>query len=200
MGPPAWLQDVGASGAHGRCKPVLQLRPEPATIHAFTETLPTDLALLLPGASSAVLAVCGAPVPVTLDGQPVNMWQSFAVKRGQVVKVGATAAGSRAYIAIAGGLDVPEYLGSKATFPGGTMGGHQGRALRPGDMLFLAPADLARLVVGAAVPPAWRPQFCSGASDWTVGVLPGVWWGWGDWQAGLRAGWVCQASVHAQVG
>ena len=37
-----------------------------------------------------------------------------------------------------------EYLGSKSTFPGGAMGGHQGRALRPGDMLFLAPADTAR--------------------------------------------------------
>ena len=32
---------------------------------------------------------------------------------------------------------MPDYLGSKATFPGGNMGGHQGRALRAGDMLFL---------------------------------------------------------------
>jgi allophanate hydrolase subunit 2 len=34
--------------------------------------------------------VCGADVPVTLDGVEVPMWQSFAAKRGQVVKVGAT--------------------------------------------------------------------------------------------------------------
>ena len=46
-----------------------------------------------------------------------------------------SAGGSRAYIAIAGGIDVPDYLGSKSTFPGGAMGGHQGRALRVGDML-----------------------------------------------------------------
>ena len=38
------------------------------------------------------------------------------------------AGGSRAYVAIAGGIDVAPYLGSKATFPGGTMGGHQARA------------------------------------------------------------------------
>lgn len=50
-----------------------------------------------------MVAVCGAEAPVTVDGQPVPMWQSFAVKRGQVVKVGATGSGSRAYIAIAGG-------------------------------------------------------------------------------------------------
>ncbi|KAL4418864.1 hypothetical protein ABPG77_002620, partial [Micractinium sp. CCAP 211/92] len=123
--------------------------------------------------TDTVVAVCGAEAPVMLDGQPVPMWQSFAVKRGQVVKVGATCGGSRAYIAIAGGLDVPEYLGSKSTFPGGAMGGHQGRALRPGDLLFLEPADLSRLAVGAVVPEAWRPSFCSGDGEWTVGVLPG---------------------------
>jgi urea carboxylase len=83
------------------------------------------------------------------------------------------AGGSRAYIAIAGGLDVPSYLGSKSTFPGGKMGGHQGRALRPGDMLFLGHSDLSQLALGASVPPAWRPQFLSGVSDWTIGVLPG---------------------------
>ncbi|PSC69627.1 urea carboxylase [Micractinium conductrix] len=123
--------------------------------------------------TDSVVAVCGAEAPVTLDGQPVPMWSSFAVKRGQVVKVGATQGGSRAYVAVAGGFDVPEYLGSKSTFPGGAMGGHQGRALRPGDMLFLAPADTASLAIGAEVPLAWRPSFCSGVSDWTVGVLPG---------------------------
>lgn len=60
------------------------------------------------------------------------------------------AGGSRTYIAIAGGLDVPDYLGSKSTFPGGAMGGHQGRALRPGDMLFLAPAG-ERFTTGSGV-------------------------------------------------
>jgi allophanate hydrolase subunit 2 len=53
------------------------------------------------------------------------------------------AGGSRAYIAISGGLDVPDYLGSKSTFPGGNMGGHQGRALRVGDLLPLIPAGEA---------------------------------------------------------
>lgn len=123
--------------------------------------------------TDSVVAVCGAEAPVTLDGQAMPMWQSFAVKRGQLLSVGATAGGSRAYIAVAGGFDVPDYLGSKSTFPGGAMGGHQGRALRPGDMLPLGHAELSELHAGVAVPPAWRPQYCSGASDWSVGVLPG---------------------------
>lgn len=71
------------------------------------------------------------------------MWTSIALKRGQTLKIktvhGGSSGGSRAYLAVAGGLDVPDYLGSKSTFPGGAMGGHQGRALRTGDMLFLLP-------------------------------------------------------------
>lgn len=72
------------------------------------------------------------------------MWTSFIVGRGQTLKIGAvhggSQGGSRAYLAFAGGLDIPDYLGSKSTFPGGSLGGHQGRALRMGDMLFLLPA------------------------------------------------------------
>jgi urea carboxylase len=41
----------------------------------------------------------------------------------------------RGYLAIAGGLDVPVYLGSRATFPGGNFGGYQGRYLQTGDSL-----------------------------------------------------------------
>ncbi|KAI3425770.1 hypothetical protein D9Q98_007745 [Chlorella vulgaris] len=123
--------------------------------------------------AETVVAVCGAEAPVTLDGAEVPMWQSFLVKRGQTVHVGATSGGSRAYLAMAGGLDVPDYLGSKSTFPGGVMGGHQGRALRPGDLLPMGAADLSSLAVGASVPLDWRPQFCSGVQDWVVGVLPG---------------------------
>ena len=41
----------------------------------------------------------------------------------------------RGYMAIAGGFDVPVYLGSRSTFPNGQFGGYQGRYLRPGDSL-----------------------------------------------------------------
>jgi allophanate hydrolase subunit 2 len=41
----------------------------------------------------------------------------------------------RGYLAVSGGLDVPVYLGSRATFPGGNFGGYQGRYLQTGDSL-----------------------------------------------------------------
>ena len=38
--------------------------------------------------TAAVVAVCGAEVPVTVDGAPAPLWECFPVKRGQVLKVG----------------------------------------------------------------------------------------------------------------
>ena len=57
---------------------------------------------------------------------------------GSLLELGtAQGAGSRAYLAIAGGIDVPEYLGSQSTFILGRFGGHAGRVLRAGDVLHL---------------------------------------------------------------
>ena len=58
-------------------------------------------------------------------------------------------AGSRAYLAVRGGLDVPRYLGSRATFTLGQFGGHGGRALRTGDVLHLGEQPPAGAAGGA---------------------------------------------------
>ncbi|MFN8225114.1 MAG: 5-oxoprolinase/urea amidolyase family protein [Mycobacterium sp.] len=84
----------------------------------------------------ARVCVTGAPVPVTLDGNPAPQWQSITVPAGGVLEVGVLSGpGMRCYVLIAGGLTEPEYLGSTATFTMAMFGGHQGRALRAGDTL-----------------------------------------------------------------
>jgi len=88
----------------------------------------------------AVIAVTGASLPVTLDGAAVAMNTSVAVKAGALLALGSIAgAGARAYLCVRGGIQVPDYLGSKSTFMLGQFGGHGGRALRAGDVLHLAP-------------------------------------------------------------
>jgi urea carboxylase len=97
-------------------------------------------------AADAVVALAGATMSATLDDAPVKFWQPFVVKRGSVLSLGRIeGAGQRAYLAVRGGFDVPEYLGSRATFTLGQFGGHGGRALRTGDVLRLneGNADLA---------------------------------------------------------
>ncbi|MFC9897303.1 5-oxoprolinase/urea amidolyase family protein [Nocardia sp. NPDC127579] len=82
------------------------------------------------------VCVTGAPTPVTVNGQPVRQWRSVPVPAGGVLDVGAVRGpGMRCYILIAGGLDVPEYLGSRATFTLGKFGGATGRALAADDEL-----------------------------------------------------------------
>jgi urea carboxylase len=88
--------------------------------------------------SDAVIALAGAPMEAKVDGRAVQFWTPFAVPRGSVLALGAIrGSGQRSYLAIRGGLDVPEYLGSRATFTLGQFGGHGGRALRAGDVLRL---------------------------------------------------------------
>jgi antagonist of KipI len=57
------------------------------------------------------------------------------VKENQELVMTAPKAGSRAWLAISGGIDVPLVLGSRSTDLRGNFGGHEGRALRDGDEL-----------------------------------------------------------------
>ncbi|WP_122754730.1 urea carboxylase [Pseudomonas viridiflava] len=90
--------------------------------------------------TDAVVAVTGATIPLTLDGESCPMNTTLLVNAGSTLALGTTAgAGARSYLCVRGGLDVPDYLGSKSTFTLGQFGGHGGRALRAGDVLHLAP-------------------------------------------------------------
>lgn len=88
--------------------------------------------------TAAVAVVCGASIPVTLDGIAQEMDQTFTIPAGSTLKIGEiTGAGVRSYLCLRGGIQVPMYLGSKSTFTLGQFGGHAGRALRAGDVLHL---------------------------------------------------------------
>ncbi|MDZ4396378.1 5-oxoprolinase/urea amidolyase family protein [Hydrogenophaga sp.] len=88
--------------------------------------------------TATVVAVTGAPAKVTLNGETVPMWQAINVPAGATLAVGRCETGVRLALAVAGGLDVPLYLGSRSTFTLGQFGGHAGRHLRTGDVLHLA--------------------------------------------------------------
>ncbi len=90
--------------------------------------------------TDAVVALTGAAIPVKLDDVEQPMCTAIFVPAGRTLTIGTIAgAGARSYLAVRGGVQVPEYLGSKSTFTLGQFGGHGGRALRAGDVLHLAP-------------------------------------------------------------
>lgn len=82
-----------------------------------------------------VIAVTGADMGPALNGQPCPMDQAVAVKAGDLLELGAAKTGCRAYIAFAGGLDVPLVMGSRATALQNKVGGCQGRKLAKGDQI-----------------------------------------------------------------
>lgn len=86
------------------------------------------------------MAVTGAAMPVTVNGEPRPGWQTILLEAGDVVRVGPATAGVRGYLAFSGGLDLPPVLGSRATYLRGRLGGLEGRALRREDRLPLVPA------------------------------------------------------------
>ncbi|MER5993694.1 biotin-dependent carboxyltransferase family protein [Streptomyces viridosporus] len=65
--------------------------------------------------STAVMAVTGAPCPVTVDGRPAAWGAPVRVRAGSVLDVGAAAPGVRAYVAVSGGIAVEPVLGSRST-------------------------------------------------------------------------------------
>ncbi|MEO0056014.1 MAG: hypothetical protein RLZZ50_1961 [Verrucomicrobiota bacterium] len=124
--------------------------------------------------TAAVLALTGAHMPATLDGKPVTPHRAFRVKAGQTLRIGSVEGpGLRAYLAIRHGFDVPDYLGSKATFTLGLFGGHAGRALRVGDVLRVklsTPAGVPDTAPLLRAPVAVQPAL---TREWQIKVLYG---------------------------
>ncbi len=85
--------------------------------------------------ADSMIAVTGAELPPKVDGKVRETWTSFAVKKGETLSFDFLKSGARAYIAVSGGIDVPEVLGSRSTYALGALGGHQGRKLAAGDEL-----------------------------------------------------------------
>lgn len=86
------------------------------------------------------VAVTGADCPLALDGSPLPSWWTTAAEPGQELEVGRPRSGARAYLAVSGGIDVPEILGSRSTDLRNGFGGLDGRPLRTGDRLAVGPA------------------------------------------------------------
>ena len=119
--------------------------------------------------TDAVIALAGADMGAELDGIALANWAAHAVPAGSILKLGAIKdTGCRSYLAVQGGFDAPDYLGSKSTFTLGQFGGHAGRTLRVGDVLHLA--DRHSRAGGNPARDITIPAY---THAWQIGVLYG---------------------------
>jgi urea carboxylase len=124
-------------------------------------------------ASDTVIALTGAHMPALLDDEPLAYGRVHDVRAGQTLRLGvAKDGGCRTYLAVRGGFDVPEYLGSRTTFVLGGFGGHGGRTLRRGDVLHLGSSEAVSHPTNPAAPVAASLAPSYGKS-WQLGVLYG---------------------------
>lgn len=129
-----WSQGLGRAGA---MDPVahrlanLMLGNDPA---AATLEIP-----MTPGrfvfAARMAFALAGADCGATLDGRPLPRFFAGIGEMGAVLELGPMRSGARVCLALPGGIDVPEVLGSRSTQLRESFGGLEGRVIRPGDRL-----------------------------------------------------------------
>ncbi len=132
-----------------------------------------ECTLLLPELKfhcDVLIAVTGAELDMRVAGQAVARNTSFVVAAGQTLSFGFMKSGARAYVAVAGGIDVPLVLGSRSTYGLGAFGGFQGRKLQAGDVLSIGkPASNA--VAGRSAP---AELIAPTPKELELRVLPGL--------------------------
>lgn len=89
----------------------------------------------------AIIAVTGGNCVPKINGVDQKANERLEIKAGDILSFSFMIAGARAYIAVAGGIDVPEILGSRSTYLLGAVGGHEGRKLIEGDVLAIGDLD-----------------------------------------------------------
>lgn len=78
-------------------------------------------------------AITGGDFSPTLNNKEIDLYAAIPAKKGDTLKLGLAKEGARAYIAFAGGMDIPVVMGSKSTNLKCRIGGYEGRKLEPGD-------------------------------------------------------------------
>lgn len=128
-----------------------------------------EMALLGPelrAGQDLLIALCGAGFELMLGGRAAPSNRPVLVKAGETMTFAPASRGARAWLAVAGGIDVPLVLGSRSTYVRGRMGGYEGRPLIAGDQIKLGrPAEWAIGLLGqlkakgqTTVPWSVRPE------------------------------------------
>jgi biotin-dependent carboxylase-like uncharacterized protein len=120
-------------------------------------------------AAETTVAVCGAQAGVKLDGDTLPLWESRPASAGSELAIEISPGpGFRLYVALSGGIDVPELFGSRATYTMGGLGGFEGRPLAGGDRLPLG--DAAGNGGPRRLAHAVRPEY---GRDWQIEAMRG---------------------------
>lgn len=118
----------------------------------------------------AMVAICGARMAPKIDGQIMPLDTVLNIKAEQTLSFNYPTSGARAYLAVAGGMDVPMALGSRSTYTLGSLGGYEGRRLIAGDELPIGQPNV-HCQVGQSLP----EEFITNIGKETIlRIIPGM--------------------------
>lgn len=103
------------------------------------------------------IALTGAEMNAKLNYKPVENWKTIRVKPGDMLTFQQVKSGCRGYLAVSGGIQVPEVMGSMSTYFGGKIGGYGGRPLKKGDTVKRGSGSL--LDAPRHLPKKWLPRY-----------------------------------------
>jgi biotin-dependent carboxylase-like uncharacterized protein len=130
--------------------------PETAAVLEITVTGP-----VLDVLATADIALAGAEMGMTVNGNPVAGWRAFRVNPGDIIRIPRALRGCRSCLAVTGGIAVSEVMGSRSTFVKAQIGGVAGRALVRGDVLHRGTGALLR--EPRKIPEHWIPDYPTAA-------------------------------------
>jgi antagonist of KipI len=99
--------------------------------------------------ADALIALTGAVIDARCAAQSIPAWRPVWIAGGSELELGDMRRGARAYLAIAGGVDVAPVLGSRSTDINASLGPFNGRAVVAGDEL-----PIGQLTAGHLAHPA----------------------------------------------
>jgi antagonist of KipI len=120
--------------------------------------------------TDVAIAVTGADLQAYCNDKSLDVYTSYILKKGSILSFRGIRGGCRSYLAIGGGLYLPEVMGSRSTNLSSQFGGLEGRPLQKGDILFAISPHLHLNTEGKTFPQVWTPLY---GNEWSLRVIFG---------------------------
>lgn len=117
-----------------------------------------------------VFAITGADMDPTLNDEKVPLWTAVQAEAGDTLAFEFATEGTRAYLAVAGGIDIEPVMGSRSTYTLIGIGGHDGRSLKEGDTLPIGTSSNADAMVGTSIDENSQPDYATSEINVVMGL------------------------------
>jgi antagonist of KipI len=130
----------------------------------------TLMGLRVKALTDILVAIGGGDLQPRIDGEPIENWCSYLMKKGDSLHFRSPKSGCRAYFAVGGGILARPVLGSKSTNLSSRFGGWEGRRLKRQDVLSSDSPETHLKFEGSALSQENRPLY---SKEWRLRVLFG---------------------------